>query len=208
MSEAASLWRRGGEKILASKSATRLAMLSAAALPVAAVAAEIDERAVEAAFLGDGGALAALAGKLADEKALAVSRLHPEALVIAADQTLTLKAELFHKAATRLDASAKLRRLAGRRHRLTSAVAVAVGGRVLWQFADHAELMMRTLDDAVIERYLDVAGDAALQSVGAYQIEGVGVHLFSRVVGAQATILGLPLLPLVAWLREQEMIGP
>ena len=208
MTEAADLWRRKGEKILASKSATRLEMLRAAALPVEPVAADIDERAIEAQFLDAGGAVAALAGELALEKALAVSRLRPRALVIAADQTLTLKGELFHKAATRAGAAEKLRRLAGRRHRLTSAVAAAEDGRVLWQFADHAELTMRTLDAAAIERYLDAAGDAALQSVGAYQIEGVGVHLFSRVAGAQATILGLPLLPLVAWLREQDMIGP
>ena len=208
MTEAASLWRRPGAKILASKSATRLSMLSAAALPVAPIAAEIDERAAEAQFLAVGGAVGALAGMLAVAKALAVSRLHPGALVIAADQTLSVRNELFHKAATRLEAAKKLSRLAGRRHRLTSAVAAAENGRVLWQFADHAELTMRTLDAAAIERYLDAAGDAALQSVGAYQIEGVGVHLFSRVVGAQATILGLPLLPLVAWLREQDMIGP
>jgi septum formation protein len=208
MTHVADLWRRPGPKILASKSATRLAMLSAAALPVAPIAADIDERAIEAEFLAAGGAVGALAGRLALEKALAVSRSSPDALVIAADQTLSVKNELFHKAATRAGAALKLRKLAGRRHRLTSAIAAAENGRVLWQFADHAELTVRTLDAAAIERYLDAAGDAALQSVGGYQIEGVGVHLFSRVVGAQATILGLPLLPLVAWLRDQDMIGP
>ena len=164
-------------------------MLRATALPVEPVAPGVDERAIEAAFLGAGGTVSALAGKLALEKALAVSRLRPNALVIAADQTLSLKNELLHKAATRAEAAAKLRRLAGRRHRLTSAVAVAENGRAVWEFVDYAELTMRTLDAAAIERYLDVAGEAALQSVGAYQIEGVGVHLFSRVVGAQATIL-------------------
>ena len=208
MTHVADLWRRPGPKILASKSATRLAMLSAAALPVTPIAADVDERAIEAEFLAAGGAVGALAGRLALEKALAVSRSSRDALVIAADQTLSVKNELVHKAATRAGAALKLRKLAGRRHRLTSAIAAAENGRVLWQFADHAELTVRTLDAVAIERYLDAAGDAALQSVGGYQIEGVGVHLFSRVVGAHATILGLPLLPLVAWLRDQDMIGP
>ena len=187
---------------------TRLNMLLAAALPVEAIGAEIDERAAEAAFRAEGGTIQRLAARLAAAKALAVSRLHPEALVFGADQTLTLGDEALHKAPTRAAAAQALRRLAGRRHRLTSAIAIAAAGRVLFEIEDIADMTMRAFDEGAIARYLDVAGDAALQSVGAYQWEGVGMHLFSRAVGQQSTILGLPLMPLAAWLRDHEWIGP
>ena len=208
MASEPSLWLSGQRKILASKSATRLGLLRAAALPIEALPADVDERSIEAAFFRDGGLAQRLAAKLAAEKALAASRRTPDALVIGADQTLTLGKTLFHKAASRAEAAANLRHLAGRKHRLTSAVAMAQGGELLHAFEDYADLTMRPVSDFAIERYLDVAGEGALRSVGGYQWEGVGVHLFSRVVGAHTTILGLPMLPLLAWLRDRGMIGP
>ena len=208
MASEPSLWLSGQRKILASKSATRLGLLRAVALPVEALAADVDERMIEAAFFREGGTPPQLAAKLAAEKALAVSRRAPDALVIGADQTLTLGDKLFHKAASRAEACANLRRLAGRKHRLTSAVAIVRDGELLHAFEDYADLTMRKLSDCAIERYLDVVGEGALHSVGGYQLEGVGVHLFSRVVGAHTTILGLPMMPLLAWLRDRGMIGP
>lgn len=208
MASEPSLWLSGQRKILASKSATRLGLLRAAALPIEALPADVDERAIEAAFFRDGGTAPRLAAILAAEKALAASRRIPDALVIGADQTLTLGKTLLHKAASRAEAAANLRRLAGRKHRLTSAVAMAQGGELLHAFEDYADLTMRHLSDSAIERTLDIAGEGALHSVGGYQLEGVGVHLFSRVVGAHATILGLPMMPLLAWLRDRGIIGP
>ena len=208
MREEPSVWRREGRKILASKSATRSALLRSAALPMEAVAPDLDERRVEADFLSAGGAVAGLAGALASAKALVVSRTAPKALVLGADQTLMVGDRLFHKAATLADAAQTLRQLAGRGHRLTSALAAAIDGTIVFAIEDRAEMTMRALDDDAILRYLDLAGEAALQSVGAYQWEGLGVHLFSRVVGHHATILGLPLLPLIARLRDRGWIGP
>jgi septum formation protein len=203
-----SLWRSPERKILASKSAARRALLEAAALPVESEPADVDERAIDSRFLRDGGTIPRLAAKLAAEKALAVSRRAPDAFVIGADQTMTLARTLFHKAASRAEARENLLRLSGRKHRLTSAVALAQGGALVFTFEDFADMTMRKLSEPDIERYLDVAGEGALQSVGGYQLEGVGVHLFSRVVGAHSTILGLPMMPLLAWLRDRSMIGP
>ena len=203
-----SLWRFRGPKILASKSAVRLALLEAAALPVTVRPAEVDERALEAQFLADGGKPGALARHLAGEKALAVSRAAPDALVLGADQTLTLSDKLLHKATNRTEAADRLKRLAGRRHRLTSAVAIARGGALLGVIEDRAEMTVRALGPRSVDAYLDAAGEGALQSVGGYELEGVGIHLFSRIVGAHETVLGLPMLPLLAWLRDEDLIGP
>ena len=203
-----SLWRSVERKILASKSAARRALLEAAALPVEPEPAEVDERLIESRFLRDGGTVPRLAATLAAEKALAVSRRAPDAFVIGADQTMTLGKTLFHKAGSRAEARENLLRLSGAKHRLTSAVALAQGGEIVFTFEDFADMTMRRLSVSAIERYLDVAGEAALQSVGGYQVEGVGVHLFSRVVGAHTTILGLPMLPLLGWLRDKGKIGP
>ncbi len=205
---ASSLWRIGGQKILASKSAARLALFEAAALPVLVRPAELDERAMEAQFFAEGGKAPGLARRLAGEKALAASRAAPDALVFGADQTLTLSDKLLHKAANRAEAADRLKRLAGRRHRLTSAVAVARGGALLAVIEDRAELTVRALGPRSVDAYLEAAGEDALHSVGGYRLEGVGIHLFSRIVGAHETVLGLPLLPLLAWLRDEDMIGP
>lgn len=193
-----SLWR-GPPLLLASTSPTRLGLLRAAGLPVETEAPGVDERAVEnaAAPLGP----EALARRLAAEKALAVSRRHPERLVLGADQVLDLAGERLHKPDSRDDAARQIAALAGREHRLHAAAVLALGGEIVGEVADAATLRMRPLSQEAIERYLDLAGPAAQASVGAYQLEGLGVHLFERVEGDHTTILGLPMLPLLQALR-------
>jgi septum formation protein len=199
------LWRGRAPLLLASASATRRALLESAGLPVDTEAAEIDERAIEAS-LGEAGARA-VASQLARTKALAVSRRHPDRIVIGADQTLSCEGTHFHKPPSRPAAKDQLLALAGRTHALHSAVAIATEGTVVHDFVEEGRLTMRPLSPSAIERYLDIAGDRALQSVGAYQLEGIGVHLFEEVAGDHSTILGLPLLPLVAALRKMDLLA-
>jgi septum formation protein len=170
-----------------------------------AIPANIDERAVQqSAALAEPGDIAAF---LAREKALAVSMAEAGSYVIGADQTLALGQTLFTKPAGRQSAAEQLRALAGRIHELHSAVAVARGGKILFQTIDMARMTMRPLNDAQITAYLDEAGERVTSSVGAYQLEGLGVHLFERIEGDHFTILGLPLLPLLAFLRSQNLLA-
>ena len=199
------IWRNPAPLLLASTSATRRALLESAGLPVAAEAPSLDERASEAG--APSREPAAIAQHLACEKALAVSRRHPERVVIGADQVLELDGALLHKPADRAAAAAQLSALAGRTHSLHSGVAVAQGGEILRSFVDEARLTMRALDPARIELYLTLAGHPALTSVGAYQLEGPGIHLFERVEGSHSTVLGLPLLPLLAALRGLDLLA-
>lgn len=148
-----------------------------------------------------GAGAAEIARRLAREKALAVSRRRPGRLVVGADQTLACGDTLPHKPDDRAAAREQLRVLSGRTHVLHSAVAVAEGERIVHDFVEDARLTMRPLTPEAIERYLDLAGDSALQSVGGYRLEGLGIHLFEHVEGDHSTILGLPLLPLLAVLR-------
>ena len=184
--------------ILASTSPTRGNMLRAAGVDFVVRPSGIDERVASRHLT----AAAEIAQHLAAAKALAVARLEPQALVIGADQTLDCAGEVFAKPADRAAAAAQLARLAGRTHRLHSAVAVAQGERVVWHHLASPALDMRPLAPAEIERYLDRAGPAALGSVGAYQVEGPGIQLFGRIDGDWPAILGLPLIPLLAYLRE------
>jgi septum formation protein len=198
------LWRGNHPLILASGSRARQALLANAGINFEAVPAEIDERAVQqASGLAAPGDIAAL---LAREKALAVSMDHPGSFVIGADQTLALGELLFSKPAGRAEAAQQLHALAGHRHDLHSAVAVARDGKILFADANTARMTMRHLGKAEIDLYLDQAGDAVTSSVGAYQLEGLGVHLFERIEGDHFTILGLPLLPLLAFLRSQQLL--
>jgi septum formation protein len=198
------LWRGNHPLILASKSRARQALLTNAGLNFEAVPAEIDERAVQqASGLTAPGDIAAL---LAREKSLAVSMNRPNSFVIGADQTLALGERLFSKPAGRAEAAQQLQALAGHRHDLHSAVAVARDGKILFADANAARMTMRRLGKAEIDVYLDQAGDAVTSSVGAYQLEGLGVHLFERIEGDHFTILGLPLLPLLAFLRSQQLL--
>jgi septum formation protein len=135
-----------------------------------------------------------------------VSMNRPNSFVIGADQTLALGERLFSKPAGRAEAAQQLQALAGHRHDLHSAVAVARDGKILFADANAARMTMRRLGKAEIDVYLDQAGDAVTSSVGAYQLEGLGVHLFERIEGDHFTILGLPLLPLLAFLRSQQLL--
>lgn len=191
--------------VLASASPARRALLEAAGLGFEIVPAEVDEAALKVRHAGL--EAAALAGVLADAKAAEVSRQRPEALVIGADQVLAVESELLDKPADRAAAADSLARLQGRGHALISAVSLATQGTVAWRHAETARLVMRPLSDDAIARYLDRAGDDVLASVGAYRLEGLGVTLFERVEGDYFTILGLPLLALLAELRRRGAIA-
>ncbi|GJE03371.1 Maf family protein [Methylobacterium isbiliense] len=201
----ASLWRAPAPLLLASASPTRRALLEAAGLPVETRSPGIDERALEAERPGDGPQ--DLARRLATAKALAVAAASPDRVVVGADQVLDLDGEVFHKPADLRGARDHLARLQGRTHALHAAVAVAVGGRLADAFVETARLAMRPLDGAAIDTYLAVAGARVLGSVGAYQLEGPGIHLFARIEGDHTTILGLPLLPLLARLRARDLLA-
>ena len=191
--------------ILASQSRARQTLLANAGIAFEAVPAGIDERAVQqASRLVAPGDIAAL---LAREKALYVSVRQPGQFVVGADQTLALGTRLFSKPANRAQAAEQLRALAGRSHELHSAVAVAREGKILFEAVTVARMTMRRLDEAEIDAYLDEAGDAVTSSVGAYQLEGLGVHLFERIEGDHFTILGLPLLQLLAYLRSERLLA-
>jgi septum formation protein len=199
------LWRGRSPLILASQSRARQALLTNAGINFEAVTAEIDERAVQqASGLSVPGEIASL---LAREKALSISARLSGKFVIGADQTLALGERLFSKPAGRAQAAEQLRALAEQSHELHSAVAVARDGKILFEAAAIATMTMRRLGEAEIDAYLDQAGDAVTSSVGAYQLEGLGVHLFERIEGDHFTILGLPLLPLLAYLRSEGLLG-
>lgn len=199
------IWREKYRLILASQSRTREILLANAGIPFDAVPAHIDERTVQR----DSGLSAPsdVAGLLAREKACFISSRNPGRYVIGADQTLALGDRLFSKPAGRAQAADQLRLLAGQTHELHSAVAVAHDGKVLFSEVSIARMSMRPLSGEEIRTYLDTAGDAVTTSVGAYQLEGLGVHLFERIEGDHFTILGLPLLPLLAFLRGQGLLG-
>lgn len=188
--------------VLASASPFRRKMLEDAGVAVETARPGIDERAVEAAVEGSGITPEELAAILAEAKALDVSERMPGRLVVGADQTLSLGDEVLHKARDMEEARRRLLALSGRTHQLNSAVVLARDGQVLWRHVEVARLTMRPLDPAFVGRHLSRVGDGVLGSVGAYQIEGEGIQLFERIEGDHFTIVGLPLLPLLAKLRE------
>ena len=198
------LWLAGEPLVLASKSAVRRAMIEATGIPLEIAPADIDERAVEAR-IGIGTAADA-ASLLAREKARVGAARMRGRIVVGADQTLALGRTRFTKPIDRATAREQLRTLSGQTHELHSAVALARDGRVLFSKVETARLTMRALSDAFLDTYLDTAGAAVTASVGGYQLEGIGIHLFERVEGDYFTILGLPLMPLLAYLRQNKFI--
>ena len=199
------IWRANKPLILASQSRARKMLLANAGLAFEAVPADIDERSLQqASKLSRPGEIAKL---LAREKAAWVSARNAGHYVIGADQTLALGERLFNKPDGRVAAAEQLRALSGQTHELHSAVAVALDGKVAFETAAVARMTMRPLTGDEIRLYLDEAGDAVTTSVGAYQLEGLGVHLFERIKGDHFTILGLPLLPLLDFLRRERLIG-
>jgi septum formation protein len=202
---ATSLWLASQPLLLASRSAARLAMIEAAGIPVEVAAADIDERAVEASAGASDATQTAI--MLAQAKARAVGSQRPGRIVVGADQTLALGQQRFDKPPDRAAAREQLRALAGRSHELHSAVAVVRDQRVVFSHVETARLTMRALSDRLIDTYLDAVGPQALSSVGAYQLEKIGVQLFERIEGDHFTILGLPLLALLAFLRRDGYLA-
>ena len=196
------LWRGDEPLVLASQSRTRQTLLANAGLDAEAVPADLDERAL-AAGLNDAPEIAA---HLARAKAQHVAGRRAGHHVIGADQTLALETQHFSKPSARAQAAEQLAALSGKMHVLHSAVCVARDGEVLFETVDTARLTMRPLTGRQIASYLDAAGDQVMTSVGAYQLEGLGVHLFERIEGDHFTILGLPLLPLLDFFRRRGLV--
>lgn len=194
--------------VLASGSATRRTMLEAAGVAFSVTPADLDEAAIRDRMLAADAAVSheSIALALAVEKGKAVSETTPGALVIGADQVLSCDGRLFEKPASVAEARMQLLALRGKTHALHSAVALALGGTVLWNETATARLTMRAFSEAALDAYLARAGDAVTTSVGAYRIEGPAIQLFEAIDGDHATILGMPLLPLLAELRRREVL--
>ncbi|CAO3449261.1 nucleoside triphosphate pyrophosphatase [Azospirillum sp.] len=187
--------------VLASGSRTRAAMLEQAGVSAILDKPLVDEDEVKAAGRAEGVPADAVAEALAELKAQRITRRHPGALVVGADQMLECEGRWFDKPADRAAARAQLLDLRGRTHRLVSCAVVVRDGERMWHKIDSARLTMRNFSESFLDDYLDRVGDDVLHSVGAYQLEGLGAQLFQRVEGDFFTILGLPLLPLLGFLR-------
>ncbi len=188
--------------VLSSTSPTRRKLLSQAGLYFKTAKPPVDETAIKAALRQAGANAAEVAGTLAENKASSVGAIIPGAYVIGADQMLDCEGEWFDKPGDRDGARRHLQSLRGKTHRLITAAVIAYEGRIVWNHSETAKLTMRDLSDAFLDHYLDKAGDGVCQSVGAYQLEGIGAQLFERIEGDFFSILGLPLIPLLGALRE------
>jgi len=192
--------------VLASKSPSRRSMLVSAGVPVTTQPAGVDEAEIKVSMRRAGASAEEVAESLAEVKARRVSPHHGGALVLGADQMLDCEGTWFDKPATRDEAAEHLRALSGRKHTLVVTAVLVKDGTRIWHQTDSAELTVRPLSDAFIAAYLDAVGDAALESVGGYQLEGLGAQLFARVRGDYFTVLGLPLLPLLEQLRNHGVV--
>lgn len=199
------IWRERQPLILASQSAVRKSLLVNAGIAVETIPADIDERAIQQnSGLREPGGIASL---LASEKALFISAKQPGRYIVGADQTLALGERLFSKPEDRNAAAVQIRMLSGQTHALYSAVSVARDGTILFSHVSIARMTMRSLTGSEISAYIEEAGDAVMSSVGAYQLERAGVHLFERIEGDHFTVLGLPLLPLLGFLRRLKLLA-
>jgi septum formation protein len=194
--------------ILASQSAARKALLTNAGIQFDIIPADIDEAAIITAFNAKNASAAEIALELSERKAREVSKNNPDAIVIGCDQVLVLEGEIFSKAKDEDDARNKLLKLRGKTHHLISAVSIAKAQTTLWQHDDSAALTMFDFDEDFLDNYVRVAGKALTRAVGAYEIEGAGAWLFSEVRGDYFTILGLALLPLLAYLHDYHGCCP
>jgi len=190
--------------ILATASKTRIKLFNNAGLGFDVIPAHIDEEKIKDDYKGE--AAGFVAQKLSDKKAESISEKHPDKLVIAADQVLVCEEQLFSKPSSLDEVKTHLFKLQGKPHELISAVSAAKAGKSLWRHSDSARLVMRVMSDKFIDNYIEQEGKDLLSSVGGYKIEGSGVLLFDEVEGSFFTILGIPLLQLLAFLREQKIL--
>jgi septum formation protein len=194
--------------ILASQSSARRAMLAAAGVSHDAMAAGVDEESAKLALRADGLNARSLADALAEMKAVKLSRKHPTDLVLGCDQVASAEdGTMLDKPESREEARAQLLGLRGTVHRLTSAAVICEGGAPVWRHIDVAKLAMRDFSEAFLDSYLDAEWPAIAGCVGGYRIEGLGAQLFARVDGSHFTILGLPLLPLLDYLRVRGVLA-
>ena len=191
--------------VLASQSAARAGLMQAAGLRFEARPARVDEAAVKEACRAEGLDASEAASTLAEMKAARVR--DPDALVIGADQLLVCEGAWFDKPADLDGARAQLQALRGRRHTLVTAVVCLRGGQTVWHHVAVPALTMRGFSETALDAYLAVEGEALLSCVGAYRIEGAGIHLFDRIEGEYSAILGLPMLPLLGFLRQHGVMG-
>ncbi len=193
--------------VLASASSSRRTLLHAAGLQFEVRPADIDETAVKARALADGWTAEAAALRLAQLKAEAVSGERPDALVIGSDQILVCEGQWFDKPGAKARVRAQLEQLAGRRHSLVTAVTVFQEGRPMWDHIAQPQLSMRPLSQTFLDAYVEQEAEAVAGCVGSYRLEGPGIHLFEHVDGEHSAVLGLPLLPLLAFLRRQGVLA-
>jgi len=192
--------------VLASKSKARAAVLKGAGLDFIQVGSGVDEDALKDALRAEGATVAKQADLLAETKALKVSLKHP-GIVLGCDQMLDLDGEGLDKVSTREDAREVLKRLRGKTHILQGAIVACIDGAPVWRHLAQPRLRMRNFSDGFLENYLDAIGDDAFESVGCYQLEGRGSQLFDRIDGDYFSILGMPLLPLMQWLRDRGSLA-
>jgi septum formation protein len=191
---------------LASASAARLRLLRAAGVVFECEPPNLDETEIKADMAATGADATELAGALAQAKASLVASRRPGLAVIGADQVLEYAGQCFDKPGNRDEARRHLRMLGGRTHRLVSGVCVVSDGNILWSHAETARLTMRPFSEEFLEAYLDTVEPGTWDSVGGYRLEGMGAQLFERIDGDHFTIQGLPLLPLLRFLRRKGMI--
>lgn len=206
MINASPFWHAAHPLILASGSAARRALLDAAGIPVEICKPDVDEVAIAADLRAKGTSPKEMALALAHAKAGKVARRHPDRLLLAADQTLDDQGRLMMKAEHPAQARAQLEGLSGRSHRLHSAAVLRRGDAVLWAGVETATLHMRTLPPAFLDAYCAAMGETICETVGGYQLEALGIHLFARIEGDHATILGLPMLGVLQALRMAECL--